>query len=253
VDQGQPISAPYAECIESGCIATYVANAELIKRLAGGTGLVVQVINSAGRPVSIPFPLAEFGNAYNDPASVTRPQKTFASVALTGREQLFYTPWAKICRMGNEANARNGCFTGKDGAPESGPGKPAVVAAVIIEPDGDARKTLRVTLPLGMSLISGTIIVIDQGPQLSGPYVSCFKNGCLADYVADTVLINRLKNGRTLTVQGVSNRGSQVVLHLPLADFNKAFDGPPTDPTAFQQARTRRKEQVERFASQKPR
>ncbi len=38
----------------------------------------------------------------------------------------------------------------------------AVVAAIIIEPEGEQRKLLRVTLPLGMSLPQGTRVIIDQ-------------------------------------------------------------------------------------------
>ena len=50
------------------------------------------------------------------------------------------------------------CFTGKDGRIESGQ---PVIAAVIIEPEGEPKKILRVTLPLGMQLVHGTRIIVD--------------------------------------------------------------------------------------------
>ena len=48
-----------------------------------------------------------------------------------------------------------------------------VVAVVLIEPEGDPKKVLRVTLPLGMALQPGTRVVIDQGQPMTGPYTIC--------------------------------------------------------------------------------
>src|SRR5882672_10190498 len=57
--------------------------------------------------------------------------------------QLIYAPWTKFCLKGQDANAKQVCFTGKDGRIESGQ---PVIAAVIIEPEGEPKKILRVTL-----------------------------------------------------------------------------------------------------------
>ena len=65
--------------------------------------------------------------------------------------QLIYAPWTKFCLKGQDANAKQVCFTGKDGRIESGQ---PVIAAVIIEPEGEAKKILRVTLPLGMTRVT---------------------------------------------------------------------------------------------------
>src|SRR4029078_947677 len=56
--------------------------------------------------------------------------------------QLIFSPWTKFCLKGQEAGAKQVCFTGKDGRIESGQ---AVIAAVIIEPEGGPKKILRVT------------------------------------------------------------------------------------------------------------
>jgi len=77
--------------------------------------------------------------------------------------QLIYAPWTKFCLKGQDAGAKQVCFTGKDGRIESGQ---PVIAAVIIEPEGEPKKILRVTLPLGMQLVHGTRIIIDSNqPQ----------------------------------------------------------------------------------------
>ena len=79
---------------------------------------------------------------------------------------LIYSPWTKFCLKGQEANAKQVCFTGKDGRLESGL---PIVAAVLIEPEGEQKKLLRVTLPLGMQVPPGTRVIIDQGQPATGP------------------------------------------------------------------------------------
>src|SRR5437588_7824650 len=114
-----------------------------------------------------------------------------------------------------------------------------VIGAVVIEPEGEQKKVLRVTLPLGMSIQPGTRVIVDQGQPMTGPYVICFQNGCMADYEASGELIGKLKKGQGLVVQGINGAGQPVSLVLPLADFAKAYDGPPTDPKVFEEQQKR--------------
>ncbi len=161
--------------------------------------------------------------------------------------QLIYSPWTKFCLKGQGANDKQVCFTGKDGRVESGM---PVVAAVLIEPDGEPRKILRVTLPLGMSLQPGTRVIIDQGQPMTGPYVICFNNGCMADYEASGELINNLKKGQGLVVQGINGAGQPISLVLPLSDFAKAYDGPPTDPKEFEAQQQKLQNELQRRAEE---
>jgi invasion protein IalB len=135
---------------------------------------------------------------------------------------LIYSPWMKLCP---KADGQAVCFTGKDGRFGSGP---VMVAAVLIEPENGARKILRVTFPLGMQMPQGTRMFVDNGQPLTAPYIICFSNGCMADYEASEELIGRLKSGQLLTVQGFNSQGQGISSILPLADFAKAHDGPPT-------------------------
>lgn len=161
--------------------------------------------------------------------------------------QLIYSPWTKFCLKGQEANAKQVCFTGKDARIESGA---PVVAAVLIEPEGADKRILRVTLPLGMQIQPGTRIIIDQGQPATGPYVICFTNGCMADYEANADMIGKLKKGQTLSVQAINSSGQPVSLALPLADFAKAHDGPPTDPKAFEEQQKKLQEELQRRANE---
>src|SRR6202142_218343 len=134
--------------------------------------------------------------------------------------RLIYAPWTKFCLKGQDANAKQVCFTGKDGRIESGQ---PVIAAVVIEPEGEAKKVLRVTLPLGVQLANGTHVAVDGNTPLASPYVICFANGCMSDYEVTPALLASLRNGRSLSVQGTFNTGRAVTLALPLAEFNAAY------------------------------
>jgi invasion protein IalB len=149
-----------------------------------------------------------------------------------GQPELTYSFWTKICQKAPEANTKQVCFIGRDGHVESGP---PVVVVVLVEPEGEARKLLRVTLPLGMSLQAGTRVIIDNGQPLIGPYVICLANGCVAEYEASAELITKMKTGQSMHVQGINGSGQPISIPMPLADFAKAYDGPPIDPKELEQ------------------
>ena len=162
--------------------------------------------------------------------------------------QLIYAPWTKFCLKGQEAGAKQVCFTGKDGRIESGQ---PVIAAVIIEPEGEPKKILRVTLPLGMQLVHGTRVIIDNNPPAQSPYVICFQNGCMSDYEATPDMIANLKKGQNLVVQAINSNGAPLTLPLPLAgEFAKAYDGPPTDPKEFENNQKKLQEELQKKAEE---
>jgi invasion protein IalB len=161
--------------------------------------------------------------------------------------QLIYAPWTKFCLKGQDANAKQVCFTGKDGRIESGQ---PVVAAVIIEPEGEPKKILRVTLPLGMQLVHGTRIIVDNNQPLQSPYVICFANGCMSDYEATPELLANMKKGQNLVVQAINANGAPLTLPLPLGEFAKAYDGPPTDPKVFEENQKKLQEELQKRAEE---
>jgi invasion protein IalB len=161
--------------------------------------------------------------------------------------QLIFSPWTKFCLKGQEANAKQVCFTGKDARIESGM---PVVAAVLIEPESEPKKILRVTLPLGMQLVHGTRVIIDQNQPMTAPYVICFTNGCMADYEANADMITKMKSGQGLVVQAINSTGQPISLVLPLTDFAKAYDGPPTDPKKFEEDQKKLQEELQRRAEE---
>jgi invasion protein IalB len=162
--------------------------------------------------------------------------------------QFTYSPWAKFCGKGQDTAAKQVCFTGKDARTEAGQ---PVVAAVLIEPDGEPKKLFRITLPSPLQLQYGTRVIVDQQPPLTGPFFTCFTNGCMADYEATPDLIGKLKHGQMLTIQAINLAGSVISLPLPLVDFAKASEGPPNDPKVVA-AQQKKSQEMQNRADKKP-
>jgi invasion protein IalB len=148
---------------------------------------------------------------------------------------LIASAWTRYCAKGptaksSEIRTKEVCFTASDGHLTSGE---RIVIALLIEPQGGDTKLLRVTLPLGVALIPGARVVIDEKEPMTAPYVVCLaKNGCMADYKADADLIAKLKKGRSLMIQAF-DKGQPISFTLPLTGFATAYDGPPSDPTGL--------------------
>jgi len=123
-----------------------------------------------------------------------------------------------------------------------------VIAAVIIEPEGEPKKILRVTLPLGMQLVHGTRVIVDTNAPMQSAYVICFANGCMSDYEMTPELLASMKKGQNLVVQAINSNGAPLTLPLPLAEFAKAYDGPPTDPKVFEETQKKLQEELQKRA-----
>jgi invasion protein IalB len=158
-----------------------------------------------------------------------------------------YSPWMKVCGKGQDPGAKQVCVTAKDGRVESG--MPVVIVA-LIEPEGEPRKIMRVTLPPGLLLPPGTRVIIDQGQPQSAPYITCAPSGCIADYPADADTVTKMKKGQQIIVQAMNMNNMAISLPLPLADFAKAYDGPPSDPKVFEEQQRKLQEELQKKAEE---
>jgi len=164
-------------------------------------------------------------------------QQAAPGEAVQQQVQVMSSPWTRYCAKGlteqsSEVTTKKVCFTASDGHLTSGQ---KLVIALLLEPEASRTKLLRVTLPLGVALVPGTRIVIDEKEAMTAPFVVCLpKNGCMADYKADADLIEKLKGGGTLAIQAFE-KGRPISFTLPLTGFAKAYDGPASDPTGLDQ------------------
>jgi invasion protein IalB len=192
-------------------------------------------------------PAAPAPAAQQAPPPANGPPAAAAQQPPEQQVQLIYAPWTKFCLKGQDAGAKQVCFTGKDGRIESGQ---PVIAAVIIEPEGEPKKILRVTLPLGMQLVHGTRVIVDTNAPQQSPYVICFANGCMSDYEATPEMLASMKKGQNLVVQAINSNGAPLTLPLPLGEFAKAYDGPPTDPKVFEETQKKLQEELQKRAEE---
>jgi invasion protein IalB len=146
--------------------------------------------------------------------------------------QLTFSPWEKSCSKGQDPQAKQICVTRKEARNEAGQ---PVIAAAMIEPEGEPKRLFRVTLPIPLQLQSGTSLIVDQQPPLVGRFFTCFVDGCWADYAATPDLIGKLKHGQMLTIQAINLAGAATTFQLPLLDFAEANEGPPIDPKVFEE------------------
>ena len=96
----------------------------------------------------------------------------------------------------------------------------------------------------------GTRVIVDANPPMQSPYVICFANGCMSDYEVTPELLANLKKGQNLVVQAINSNGAPLTLPLPLAEFAKAYDGPPTDPKVFEETQKKLQEELQKRAEE---
>lgn len=173
---------------------------------------------------------------------------------------LVYRRWTKVCppkeaAASAPAGAKQPCFIFMEGREDGGM---LVVRSTIMEVEGEPKKTLIVSFLYGVDLLRGTRIVVDQGPlDATAPYIVCVPPntpppffGCVSQYEITNEMINGMKKGKFLTLQTVFN-GQTLSPQLPLADFAKAYDGPPTDLKAEAEAEMKLQEELRKRAKQK--
>ena len=242
-------------------VATTIAAASLVLGGAMSAGAQQQPAPAAPPPAAPakpaakpqakkPAPAAPATQAAPAPAAqpAQPPVQQTQAAAPAQQLPLVYSPWTKICgKDQQQANAKEVCLVIKEARLETGQ---FVAGAVLVEPEGDPKKMLRVTLPLGMQLQQGTRVIIDQGNPVARPYVICFPNGCMSDYEADVDMVGKLKKGQGLIVQAINAGGQPISLTLPLTDFAKAYDGPPTDPKVLEEQQKKLQDELQKKAEE---
>ena len=68
IDQSEAVERPFGSCYPGGCMADYVAGAELVDQLKQGKMIALKAFDKANAPISQVIPLAGFADAYDGPA-----------------------------------------------------------------------------------------------------------------------------------------------------------------------------------------
>lgn len=140
-----------------------------------------------------------------------------------------FSYWVKFCKT---TLLKSACFVGKEARTVDG--KP-LVAAVVIQPDGEA-EYLRLTFPITINRETGTRILFDgkEASSQTAEFVSCKqKLGCVADY-SDPETITKMRVARSMTLQATDGDGGVLRYVFALTDFAKAYDGPEGAPSMLE-------------------
>jgi len=168
-----------------------------------------------------------------------------ASAPAADQPPIVYSPWTKFCGKDNNPTAKEVCLTVKEARLETGQ---FLAGAALIEQAGEEKKLFRVTLPLGMQLPQGTRMLLDKEQPMQGRYIVCLPNGCMADFDVTPDFVAKLKKGQQIVLQGINLPGQAASYMLPLTDFAKANDGPPTDPKKFEEDQKKLQEELQKKA-----
>jgi invasion protein IalB len=138
--------------------------------------------------------------------------------------QLDYSQWTKICADDRNSDLR-GCLTGEEGRIDAGQ---RVITAVVVERAGE-KPLIRVVLPLGMLVVHGTRLIVDNNKPMQAPYINCQATGCVSEYELTSDLRDLMKRGTNLIVQAINSSGAALNLPLPLAGFENALNARPSE------------------------
>ena len=169
------------------------------------------------------------------------------AAAPTDQPPIIYSPWTKFCGKDQNPQAKEVCLTVKEARLETGQ---FLAGAALIEQAGEEKKLFRITLPLGMQLPQGTRMLLDKEQPLTGRYIVCLPNGCMADFDVNAEFVGKLKKGQQIVLQGINLPGQAASYMLPLADFAKANEGPATDPKKFEEDQKRLQEELQKKAEE---
>jgi invasion protein IalB len=155
--------------------------------------------------------------------------------------------WTKVCGKDQAAN-KEICYTTRDFGTQAD--QPPVLALAVYDVKGDDTKIIRMLVPVGLMLRPGFRFSIDKGPQMEGAYEICFPNGCFGEAKVKSNIIDSMKKATALSVTVKNQVNAEVNFNIPLANFGKAYDGPPIDPKVLEEQQKKLQEELQKRADE---
>ncbi len=153
--------------------------------------------------------------------------------------------WTKVCGK-DQASGKEICYTTRDFSAEKD--KPPVLAVAVYDVKGDETRVVRLLMPVGLMLRPGFRFSVDSGQPTEGAFEICFPNGCFAQASVKGATIAELKKGATLNVDVKNQANNLVTFGVPLAGFDKAFDGPAVDPKVLEEQQKKLQAELQKRA-----
>jgi invasion protein IalB len=155
--------------------------------------------------------------------------------------------WTKICGHDQNAN-KDICYTTRDFTAK--PDQPPVLALAVFDISGEDTRPVRLVLPLGLMIRPGFRFSLDKGAEANGYFEMCLPNGCFAEAKVNKALVDQMKKATTLNVTVRNQSGVEVAFSVPLAGFDKSYDGPAVDPKVIEEQQKKFQEELQKRAEE---
>lgn len=196
------------------------------------------------------FAVALAGPAFSQAAKPAPAGKPAQGAATPEPEVKFVaSPWRKICQE-NPENKKQICVLTQVLGVENQP----IAKVDIVEMQGEPKKRLNVSVPLGMRLQPGMRITLDKDP-VSVPFVICppvqgTAPFCIGEAEINADFVAKLKKANAVYLQMMNGTGRTLSLPLSTTDFAKVYDGPGVDAKVAMEEEKKRMEEARAQALQ---
>lgn len=154
--------------------------------------------------------------------------------------------WVKICNR-DPNSQKNLCLITQELRSDRGE---LLASLAIREAEGEARKSLLTSVPVGMLIRPNVRLQIDGGRETEVPYSICFPNACYAELAIDDGFVRQLKAGGKLQITTLNQQAKPVRFDMTLIGFTSAYDGQGIDPAALQAKQQDLQRQLEEKAQE---
>lgn len=125
-----------------------------------------------------------------------------------------------------------------------------LASAAMQEVEGEPRRRMILTVPLGAWIPTDVAVRIDGGRPVSGPYGTCLVNGCFARIDVSNEMLQQMRRGETLFLSIRNQDFVPFDLKLPLESFLRAYDGASMDLRAAEDRQRAWEVQLQQRAAQ---
>ncbi len=195
----------------------------------------------AAAPAPAPAEAAPAQPAPGSPSPQPAPQQGPFRVDLVPTQN----DWTKVCGKDQAAN-KEICYTTRDFSAQKD--QAPVLALAVYDIKGEDTRIVRLLLPVGLMLRPGFRFAVDKGAAQEGAFEICFPNGCFAEAKVKGTTIAEMKKGTTMNVDVKNQANNLVTFGIPLANFDKAFDGPPVDPKVLEEQQKKLQAELQKRA-----